>query len=316
MAQNYWIIDTDAGVDDCQALVLAFSSPLIEVVGVTTVAGNVDLPKVVKNTAETLRVCGRQDVPYYIGSKQPLISPLIVADAIHGPDGLNNYWTDRECIDLPSPAQKSAVEGILELANKYAGNLNIATIGPLTNLALAVAIDPDLPKKFKRVMVMGAAVHGKGNRTVCAEFNVWCDPEAAFIVFDRFPLIELVPWETCIAPEHQFTLEFLHQYTSGATEKGRFINGITKVHEGKSKVFFCDPITIAIAIDPTIALKTVSTEAWVELSGKTTRGMTVVNWKKSDEAEVNSLTRHANVAIVESLDIGKIQELFLSSVRN
>ena len=173
MAKNYWIIDTDGGVDDCQALVLALSSPLIEVVAVTTVAGNVHLPLVIRNVAETLRICDRRNIPFYVGCERPLISTLVPAENIHGKDGLNNYWDSHNPENLPEPVRgKTSVEAILELSKTYAGEISIVTIGPLTNLALAIALDPDLHRKFKRVLVMGAAVHAKGNRTVCSEFNV------------------------------------------------------------------------------------------------------------------------------------------------
>lgn len=316
MARNLWIIDTDAGVDDCQALVLAFSSPLIEVIAITTLAGNVDLPSVLKNTAETLKVCGQSHVPYHVGAERPLISTLVTAGNIHGGDGLNNYWNTHTAEAHPAPSSKNAVEAIIEYANMYRGQISIVTIGPLTNLALAVAIDPELPQKFNRVLVMGAAVHGKGNRTICSEFNVWCDPEASFIVFDRFPLLEIVPWETCIAPENQFSIDFLNEYTSGVTQQGEFIKSITKVQHNKSTVFFCDPITLAIAIDPSIVLKSTLTEGHIELSGKHTRGMSVINWKKSDEHEVNSGAKKPNLLIAELLDIEKIKQLFLASIRN
>ena len=91
MAKNYWIIDTDAGVDDCQALVLALTSNKIDILAITTVAGNVALPQVLKNTAETLKICQRPDIPYFIGCERPLISKLATSTAIHGKDGLNNY---------------------------------------------------------------------------------------------------------------------------------------------------------------------------------------------------------------------------------
>ena len=160
---------------------------------------------------------------------------------------------------------------------------------------------------------MGGAVHGKGNRTVVSEFNIWCDPEAAFIVFERFPLLEIVPWETCTETEHQFSLEFLHTYKQGTTEIGRFIGEITKVNEGRSTVFFCDPITLAICVDPSIVLENTLRYGVIELGGGITRGMTVVNWKRSDEKDVN-VTPRCNLKIAEKLDMEKIRALFLRSI--
>jgi purine nucleosidase len=267
---------------------------------------------VVKNTAETIRLSGKP-VPYYIGADRPLVSKLVSAEGIHGADGLNNYWAGREPQGLASPESINAAQAIIEFSLKHSGNINIVTIGPVTNLALAVALDPDLPGRFNRVVVMGGAVHGKGNRTVVSEFNVWCDPEAAFIVFERFPLLEIVSWETCTEVEHQFSLEFLHTYKQGTSEIGKFIGEITKIHEGRSTVFFCDPITLAICVDPSIVIKDTLRYGVVELGGGITRGMTVVNWKRSDEVETN-LTPRCNLKIAEKLDMEKIRALFLRSI--
>lgn len=310
MSKTYWILDTDAGVDDCQAIILALTSPEIEVLAITTLAGNVSLPQVLKNTAETIRISGKS-VPYYIGADRPLINKLVTAENIHGVDGLNNYWSGQSDENLPKPEQKSAVQAIIDLSKEYSNNINIVTIGPLTNLALAVAIDPDLPKRFNRVVLMGAAVHAKGNRSLVSEFNFWFDPEASYMVIERFPLVELVPWETCIAPEHQFSLDFLQEYKSSQSPAGVFINKITKIREGRSSVFFCDPITLCICIDPTIVLQSSRTECRVEINGNLTRGMTVVNWRLSEMQDVEKL----NVVIVERFDVEKVKNLFLRSVQ-
>ena len=124
MSKALWIIDTDAGVDDCQALVLAFSSPSIEVVGITTVSGNVPLSQVIQNTAEVLRVCGKTHIPYFVGCNRPLVAQSEFSTHIHGTDGLNNYWETRISMDLPAPAGKSAVEAIIDFSKTYAGNIN------------------------------------------------------------------------------------------------------------------------------------------------------------------------------------------------
>jgi purine nucleosidase len=313
MSRNYWIIDTDAGVDDCQALILALKSPEIEVLAITTVAGNVGLQQVIKNTAETLKAC-EVSIPFYKGSEKPLINELATAKNIHGSDGLNNYWENRQSENQLQPENKSAVQAILDYANLYPGEINIVTIGPLTNLALAVSIDPNLPQKFKRVLVMGGAVHAEGNRKITSEFNVWCDPEAAYIVFDRFPCIELLPWETCTAPEHQFTLEFLNRYLAGKTKAGEFVSNITKIHEGRSSVFFCDPVAMAIAVDPTIVKKSSVREGYVELSGNLTRGMTIINWRQCDVREFIKEVKQPNIKIIESIDMEKVMDLFIRSI--
>lgn len=319
MSKNYWVIDTDAGVDDCQAMVLGISAmhrELIDIVGITAVAGNVGLPQALINIAQTLKSCGEENLPFYPGAVSPLVAPLKVAASIHGEDGLNNYWklNGKSKEGLPSPQEKHAAQAIIDLANEYRGELSITTIGPLTNLALAVSLDPSLPSKLKRVLVMGGAVHALGNTSFVAEFNIKSDPEAAHVVFQKFPRIEVLPWETCIAAEHQFSYEFLEEYLSRTSDKGVFIKEITKVEEGKSSVFFCDPLTLCVAVDETVAKRVEEREGHVELTGTLTRGMTVVNWGCSDEKEVNEGTGVRNLRIIEALDMQKVQELFLQSV--
>lgn len=177
MSNKYWIIDTDAGVDDCQALALAFAcqeSHNFEILAITCLAGNILLPQVVANVAETLRVSNKENIPFYVGADRPLISILRPATNIHGVDGLNNYWQreDKTIEGLVKPQSKSSIQAIIDLANEYAGNINIVTIGPLTNLALAVCQDPEIILKFNRVLVMGGSVHYRGNRSIVSEFNI------------------------------------------------------------------------------------------------------------------------------------------------
>ena len=99
------------------------------------------------------------------------------------------------------------------MAEEYKDQLSIVTIGPLTNLGLALKLDPQLPRKIKRLVVMGCAVHGKGNITRTAEFNIWADPEAAFMVFKHFPMSEIISWELTVDPAHALSYDFLQQYT-------------------------------------------------------------------------------------------------------
>jgi purine nucleosidase len=312
MEKKNWIIDTDAGVDDCQALVLALTNPQIEVVAITIVAGNVELDKVIKNTAETLRICNKVHVPYYVGSRRPLVSKLVTAKNIHGEDGINGYWDHHVPQDLPLPANKTAAEAILEYANVYKGNINIITIGPLTNLAIALALDPLLPEKFNRVVVMGGSIYGIGNKTITGEFNFYVDPEAAYIVLDRFPLIELVSWETCIRPENSFPAEFLREYTSGTTQIGKFISEITQVDYGISFVKFCDALAMVMAIDSSVVTKSSLRNGSVELTGTLTRGMGVIEWREKGYLDP---TIRKNLLIVELFDLDKVSNILLNSIR-
>lgn len=308
-----WVVDTDGGVDDAQAVVLALKEGGLRVVGITTVAGNVDLEQATRNVQECVRVCGRSDVPIFKGASRPMISPFRpAADHIHGKDGLGNYWDSHEPTNLPPPQSQNAVMEILRLANEYNKRLNIVTLGPLTNLGLALCVDEHLAEKLNRVVVMGGAPTGIGNVTISAEFNIWSDPEAAHIVFERIPQIELITWELCIDPKHSFSEEWKSLYLSQTSTTGQFISSICAHNRD---VVYCDPIAVAVAIDPTIVQTHINKEGWVELSGSLTRGMTIINWEGSDLITVNVSSRR-NLLIATGLNMQKLQGLLLESVRN
>lgn len=126
-----------------------------------------------------------------------------------GRDGVNNYWESHSDSGLKAIESEPAALAIVRLATEFNGELQIATIGPLTNLALALKLDPSLPSKVKRLVVMGCAIHGKGNVTRTAEFNVWADPEAAFIVFKQFPCSEIISWELSVDTPSILPIDFL-----------------------------------------------------------------------------------------------------------
>ncbi|MCL7416434.1 MAG: nucleoside hydrolase [Halalkalicoccus sp.] len=166
------LIDTDPGCDDALALVLALESDL-DVVGLTTVAGNTTIENTTRNTLALLDFLD-SDLPVARGADRPLVKHQDTAEFIHGEGGLTG--------DLPAPSRTpvdtSGAEFIVERARED-GNLTIAAIGPLTNLALALGIEPDLPEYLDEVLVMGGAVYAPGNRTPAAEANLHADPDAA-----------------------------------------------------------------------------------------------------------------------------------------
>lgn len=307
----FWVIDTDGGVDDAQALILAMSDRSFPLVAITTVAGNVTLDKATLNVAECVRICDRRDIPIYKGAARPMVSAFIpAAEHIHGDDGLGGYWDSHQPTDLPEPQPGHAVQEIIRLANEHPGQLNIATIGPLTNLALALCLDEGLADKLGRVVVMGGAPTGNGNVTVAAEFNIWSDPEAAHIAFERLPKIELVTWELCIDPRYIFPKEWKDLYFGQSTPKGKFIHDIFQKTAG---VEFCDPIALVVAIHPEVVQVSLEKDGWVELAGTLTRGMTIVNWGGSDLVAVRASTRK-NLHIITAVDMEEMKRILLESV--
>ncbi len=177
-----------------------------------------------------------------------------------------------------------AVHALIRLATENPGELVLAAIGPLTNLAAALILDPDLPKKFKRLVIMGGAIYSKGNTsTVTAEFNIHADPEAASMVFDSWPMITLLSWETTL--EHVFTRQTLDRFFGLGTARSKFFHDtnqkiLTFIRErlGQDMLFAPDGLALAAAVEPEIVTKSETRHVSVELHGSQTRGQTVVDW--------------------------------------
>ncbi|MDO5025384.1 MAG: nucleoside hydrolase [Trueperella sp.] len=183
MATKPLYFDCDCGVDDAVALVYLAKSPEISLVGVGTVCGNIDSPQAAENSLRLLGLCGRSDVPVAIGENRFLTRDFTGGPVeIHGTNGIGG-------VELPAvdkkPVEKSAAQLLVELANEFPGELEICAVGPLTNLARAIALDPDLPDKVQQVTVMGGAFGVPGNVSPVAEANIWNDPEAAQIVVEQ-----------------------------------------------------------------------------------------------------------------------------------
>ena len=192
------IIDTDGGVDDAHALMMALACPEVTVDCITTVVGNVDLAQVDLNVCTTLDVMD-MDVPFYTGADLPLVAPWkFETEFVHGADGLGDL--QQRPVSVHKPAAGHAVPQILERSTAAPGEITLVAIGPLTNIALAVRLDPELPQRIKQLVVMGGSLNAVGNTDLLpAEFNIYCDPEAAHIVFEAFQNILLVTWEATLA---------------------------------------------------------------------------------------------------------------------
>ena len=169
------IMDVDTGVDDALALLLALSSPEVELVGVSTVAGNVPLPRTTDNTLRLLQWAGRADVPVYAGAERPLVRDAVAADDVHGSTGLGAAHLP-EARTLPAG---DGMEFLLSTLQARPGEVTLVATGPLTNLAQAEAQVPGVLRQARQVVIMGGAVRVPGNITPTAEFNFYADPHAA-----------------------------------------------------------------------------------------------------------------------------------------
>lgn len=275
------LIDTDPGVDDALALLMAFDDPRHRVVGLTIVAGNVGLPHTVANALKLCEVAGRDDVPVFAGCAAPLLHPAPDAAYVHGQDGFGDVGYAAAA--RAAEAEHAAL-AILRLSHEHAGRLLLVALGPLTNLALALKLDPTLPERIGRLVVMGGAVNCRGNITPAAEFNVYFDPEAAHIVFGAFPRYDLSDWEATIA--HGLHHPSVEQWLRAGGELAAFYARISrKTREWSADRrgdhwHSADGLAMAWALEPEGALETAERPLAVELAGPHGRGATIVDWQR------------------------------------
>jgi uridine nucleosidase len=245
------IIDTDPGVDDAMAILFAMQSPELEVIGLTTVFGNVYTDLATQNALRLVEFAGQPDLPVAHGAELPLIAPLeYVADFVHGADGLGNT--------SPPPAQGRAIDRpaaqfIVETVMAQPGEITLVPVGPLTNIALALALEPRLAANVAEVVIMGGAAMVNGNVTPAAEANIIHDPHAADVVFRAGWPLTMVGLD--VTMKTIMTGDYLASLQSSRT--GRFIYEISRFYQdfhtqsyGLEGIHTHDPSAIAYVIEP------------------------------------------------------------------
>jgi len=319
------IMDVDTGVDDCIALLYAVASPNVELVAATCCAGNVVAPRAAANTLAVLELAGAGDVDVAVGSHAPLVAPLRTAIS-HGPDGLGYA-------ELPvarrALSSRFAPDLLVEEARRRPGAITLVATGPLTNVALAVEREPDLPRLLRRLVIMGGSFDHSGNTTPVAEFNVLVDPEAAKIVVDAFsrsdgarPLLcglNVTEQAEC-RPDQ---LRRLAQLAGSAPDESPDPDDTARTRSAASNplrrcisdalrfkmeanlrfgqgyvAHLHDPLALALALDGSLG-KTRAGTVDVELDGSLTRGMTVVDWH-------GLWGRAANADVAVQIDAGRL----------
>jgi inosine-uridine nucleoside N-ribohydrolase len=285
------IIDCDPGHDDALALLLALASPEVELVGVTTVAGNQTLEKTTANALKVLELAGRDDVPVAAGAADPLVRTREVAAHVHGESGLDGP-------DLPAPTsppvEQHAVSFLAERIRERDGRVTLVPTGPLTNVALLLALEPDA--RPERIVLMGGSI-GEGNRTPAAEFNIWADPEAAQRVFASGIDVTMIG------------LDVTHQALVDAADADR-LRAVGKVGRIAAELLdfyrlwherqypdlagspLHDPVAVAHVVDPSlVAVRRAFVE--VDCGWEQGRGRTNVDWR----GRLNSREPNATVGL-------------------
>jgi purine nucleosidase len=310
------ILDVDTGIDDSLALLYAAASPEVELVAVTCVAGNVDAQQVAVNTLAVLELAGRGDVEVALGRTTPLVRTLETTPETHGPRGLGYAELPPAAASL---SDRHAVDLLIDEARKAPGEITLVTLGPLTNLAIAVLREPELPRLLRSYVLMGGAYRSPGNTAPTTEWNINVDPDAAKVVFSAWTAARAadpsigrpialgldVTERAKILPDHVVALARRAGSTpddSLALARGedpmratrsvasnpivrfvadalRFYMEFHSRYDGFYGAFIHDPLAVAAALDPSL----ISTEALavdIELGGTLTTGETVTDWRR------------------------------------
>ncbi len=305
-----FFIDTDTASDDAVALVMALRHDEIDVIGIGVVAGNVPLDRAVQNALYTRELCGRDDVPVYAGEATPLRRELETAENVHGGDGMGDIGLS---LRGRTPQQGHAVDALLRASHDHEGELTLVTLGPLTNVAVALERDPSLPDRIRRTVVMGAVADHVGNMSPVAEFNMWVDPHAVDAVLGSGLALEFVGWDI----SRRFAViekDVAADLRSIGTPLAEFCLDIQSVvaefcdSETKLSGFdLPDPIAMAYAIDPAVATQTAALHLAVETESELTRGMVVMDL-------LDLLHREPNATVVLGADRDRFLDLLRASL--
>jgi purine nucleosidase len=277
MPREFWI-DTDTASDDAVALVMALRSPGVRVAGISTVSGNMPLKQGTRNALYTAELCDSV-VPVYPGEARPLKREPAHAQWFHGEDGMGNqnYPAPKR-----APESTHAIDAFLQATHDNPG-LTLVTLGPLTNIAKAVQRDATVVERVGRCVVMGGNPCCVGNVTPAAEYNIWCDPEAAAVVFGSGLKIEMVGWQLSTGKANLTEADIAHvrgldtPLAHFAIDCNAHVMVANKTQTGDVGISLPDPTAMAVALDRSIAKKTSDHRVRIACADELTRGLTVVD---------------------------------------
>lgn len=310
MTKRKFIFDSDGGVDDAQALILLVANGLVPDL-ITTVFGNVGRDQATTNLLAVNAMLG-VSIPVHRGADRPLTQPIIDAKYVHGDDGLGGASRPAK---QEAPTSDDAI-GVLIRTFKAAAQkgekVDILMIGPLTNLALALRLDPSIVDGIGTLTIMGGNVYGRGNTTPAAEFNIYADPEGAHVVLTAGIETVVIPWEPCLTHfmdgarvDEMFAAipasplkTFSEALASHARENG--------VRRGLPDQFlYVDPLAAAVVLDPSMVTRSIVASSSVELAPGLTRGMTLV--------DPSGRLGTPKITFVEEVDVAKVDALYAVS---
>jgi purine nucleosidase len=291
MPQHQIILDCDPGQDDAIAILLALASPEeIEVLAITTVAGNVPLARTTRNARQIVELSGRTGVPVHAGCPRPILRPLETAEYVHGETGLNGAVLPEPTIPL---APGHAVDVIVErVMAQPPGTVTLCPIGPLTNVALAMVKEPAIVPRLKEIVLMGGSME-LGNVTAAAEFNIHVDPHAARVVFEAGAPIVMMGLD--VTHKALVTAEHLARIEAIGTPVAKACAGLLDFYSRYDKERYHipgaplhDPCVVAYLLRPEL-FQGRRRRVEVETEGTHTAGRTVVDWWRRSERPANAL---------------------------
>lgn len=307
--RKFWI-DTDTASDDAVAILMALRTSDVDVLGISVVAGNVPAEQGSKNARYTTELCGKK-TPVYMGAIHPLLREPQWAYFFHGEDGMGNMNYPEASLPLQ---KENGVFAFIEAVRANPGEITLVTLGPLTNIALALRLAPDIAEKISMCYVMGGAAVTLGNVSPAAEYNIYIDPEAAKIVFHSGIPILMVGWEHCMgdanlsADEMKQMRAFKTPYADFTLDCNATAIETNKKWLSEPGLALPDPVTMAVALEPDICTERGSYYVDVETSGEATRGMTVVD-------KLGVTNKPANIEVCWKIDIQRWKDLLFEKIK-
>ncbi|KAK6485302.1 pyrimidine-specific ribonucleoside hydrolase RihA-like [Huso huso] len=305
MAKKLLLVDVDCGVDDAQALMMALAAPQVQ--------------NVCRNTLRVLRVCNRTEIPVFRGAASSLVGTRASLPVDHfGTDGLGDAPdetdTGTECVQ-----KEHAVSALIRIVCEHEGQVSLVAVGPLTNLALAVRMDPTFPQKLKDLYIMGGNMEGKGNRTVCGEFNFVMDPEAAHVVLNEFSCpMYIATWDfTC---RNKLPWEFFDEWVSQDGDKAAFMKRITSKCRAYSRATSRKDVLFGagfvssenepqwVGNDSSVMSGSIECSVSVELRGELTRGMMILD-------PSHTLNKKHKAFLMKEWDMNKFTQLLTAALK-
>ena len=311
MSKRKFFIDTDTASDDAVAILMALEWDDVEVLGISIVSGNMPIEQGSINARYTVELC-KKNIPVYVGAAKPLVKKTEHADWFHGPDGMGG-------MNYPDPKNTESSDDLIEvlknLIDENPNEITLVTLGPLTNIANFITKYPDSFLMLKNIVIMGGASNTVGNVTPAAEYNIWCDPEAADAVFQsQHPEITMVGWDNsykyAMLKEDEMSLlkSLKTKYADFSVDIQKTLIDLTFRTYGFYGFELPDPITMAIALDNKIIEESQQLDVIVDTRDGLTRGQTIVDYFGVENKD-------KNIRVVTKANKKRFMDLLIKSLK-